>query len=77
MNALQFLRKVHNFGGGGFWSTENPKQAASNSELGRWIKNSALHVNGKAVTIDTFIDMDEVVSVVLFPKNQKKRITII
>lgn len=77
MKALQFLRMVHNFGGGGFWSTENPKSAASNSEIARWIKNQAMHVNGKAVAIDTFIDMDEVVSVVLFPKNNKKRITII
>lgn len=77
MKALQWLRTVHNFRSPGFWSKENPKQVASNSELARWIKNQALHINGKPVQADTFIDMDELESAALFPKNAQKRITIV
>ena len=48
---------------------------ASNSELKRWIQNSALHINGARVAPDDLIPV-EMVSVVLFPKNQERRTTL-
>jgi hypothetical protein len=76
LTAFKFLVEIQNFGAGRFWSMENPKIPASNSELKRWIKANAFHINGRPVTPDEVIDY-ELVSVVLFPKNGKKRITIL
>lgn len=75
MTALQYLISIHSLGSCGFWSMENPKSPASNSELRRWIKNSAFHINGHAVSVDEVIDFP-LHRVVLFPKNEKKRITL-
>lgn len=73
--ALQYLLKVHHYGAGGFWSTENPKAPASNSELRRWINQKCLLINDEAVTVDEVLDFP-LHSVILFPKS-KKRITLL
>jgi hypothetical protein len=77
MTALQWLRRVHHFGAGGFMSGEKLGTCASNSELGRWVKQNALRINGKAVQPDTWIDLDELESAVLFAKNPDRRVTIV
>lgn len=76
MNAFKYMTRVHNFGGGRFWSTENPKQPASNSEVKRWMLNGSVHINGVAVKPNDFIDLDTLQSVVLHPKG-KRRTTIL
>ena len=52
MNAYQYLLSIHRYGSGGFWSKENPKIQASNSEIKRWIQANVLHINGYPVTVD-------------------------
>jgi hypothetical protein len=76
MTVLQYLMSIHNFGKGGFWSMENPKTQASNSELRRWIKSNALYINGHPVTAEEEIDYP-LHRVVLFPKNDRKRISLL
>lgn len=62
---------------GGFHSKEGDKTSkVSNSELKRWLMNSAVMINGEHVKWDELIDFP-VFSIVLFPKNEKQRITIL
>jgi len=62
---------------GGFHSKEGNKVAkVSNSELKRWIQNSALIINGEQVKWDELIDFP-VFSIVLFPKSEKQRTTLL
>lgn len=77
MRALPLLLRIHHFGAGGFWSVENPKKPASNSEIRRWMNNGAVHINGKEAKPDDWVDMDELESLVLFPKSNKRRNTIV
>lgn len=77
MKALNWLRMVHNFPKAGFFSIDMPGKVASNSELARWIKQGMLHIDGKPAAVDTWFDMDEVQSIILFPKNKKRRATLI
>jgi hypothetical protein len=61
----------------GFCSKEGNKVSrASNSELKRWVQNNALLINGEFVKWDEPIDFP-ICSIVLFPKNDKQRITIL
>lgn len=76
MTALQYLIAVHAFGAGGFWSIESPKKPASNSELRRWITQQSLHINGEPVTVDEVLDYP-LHTVVLFPKSQRRRCTLL
>jgi hypothetical protein len=76
MTVLEYLLRIHNFGAGRFWSMENPKIPASNSEIKRWLKANVLQINGYSVTIDEIIDYP-LHRVVLFPKNQNKRISLL
>lgn len=77
MTVLQYLISLHTFGAGRFWSKEKPKEPASNSELRRWIAKGSFAINGEPCT-----DPNEVIdfplhSVILFPKNPLKRITLL
>jgi len=72
VSALDFIMRVHKTGGG-FWSREM-KDFASNSEVRRWLDNSAIRFNGRALKPKDVIDFP-LYSVVLFPKAQ--RITIL
>lgn len=74
--ALEFVMRVHNAGTAekcGFWSREL-KGHASNSEVRRWLDNSAVRFNGKPHKPKDRLDFP-VHSVVLFPK--ANRITIL
>jgi hypothetical protein len=75
MTALEYLLEIHELGSCGFWSKENPNIPASRSEIRRWLANGVLHINGKAVKADDIIDY-EIKTVVLFPKNALKRVTL-
>lgn len=57
----------------GFFSNEKPKQKASNGELRRWFAKKCISINGAFVEANNLID--EVQEIVLFPKNEKKRIS--
>lgn len=62
---------------GGFHSKEGNKVSkVSNSELKRWIQNSALIINGEPKKWDELMDFP-VFSIVLFPKSEKQRTTIL
>lgn len=76
MTALEYLIAVHGYGAGRFWSVENPKKPASNSELRRWLSQSSLHVNGVAVRPESPMP-EHLDSVVLFPKNPRRRVTLL
>ena len=70
--ALEFIMRLHNRGTG-FWSREL-KGPASNSEVRRWLENSAIRFNGKALKPKDMLDFP-LFSVILFPKAD--RITIL
>jgi hypothetical protein len=72
VTALEFVMRIHN-AGTGFWSREL-KGPASNSEVRRWLDNSAVRFNGKAMKPKEMLDFP-LHSVVLFPK--ANRITIL
>lgn len=59
-----------------FTSQERPPGPASKSELRRLLDQSALRINGKVVRTKDVIEFP-ITSVVLFPKSEKKRITIL
>ena len=76
--ALDFVMRVHRLCHTdekpvGFWSREL-KGVASNSEVRRWMENSAVRFNGKAMKPKDMLDFP-LLSVVLFPKGD--RITIL
>ncbi len=77
INALAYILAIHNYGAGGFWSIENPKKPASNSEIRRWMNNSVVSINGVAVKPTDWIDLETLESVILFPKNPKRKITLL
>ncbi len=72
MNALAWFLKL-NKGVGGFWSTENPKRTASNSEIRRWFQKGSIIINGKKASIEDIIV--EIDTCVIHP-NGKARCTI-
>lgn len=77
MNVLNYILRIHNFGNGRFMSTEFLGKAASNSEIRRWIIQGAVFINEKRATVDTWIDFDNLASVVIRPNNKNKRITVL
>jgi len=58
---------------GGFFSTEKPKQKASNSELRRWFEKCSVLINGQRMKATDLVDHVE--TIVLFPKSEKQRRT--
>jgi 23S rRNA-/tRNA-specific pseudouridylate synthase len=73
MTAFDWLQEL-NFVCMGFWSNEKPKEKASNSELRRWFNKGCISINGKVIT-DCNEKIVKVNDFVIFPKNDKKRIT--
>lgn len=69
--ALEYTMRLHE-AVGKFWSREFNKPA-SNSEVKRWLENSSIRFNGKALKPNEMLDFP-LHSVVLFPKGN--RITI-
>jgi hypothetical protein len=58
----------------GFWSNEKPRERASNSELRRWFSKGCVSINGRVIQ-KWDEPIDRIVDFVIFPKNDKKRIT--
>lgn len=76
--AFEFIMRIHRFRNCdakpmGFWSKEL-NGLASNSEVKRWLENSAIRFNGKPLKPKDMLDFP-LYSVVLFPKAD--RITIL
>ncbi len=79
MNALQFLHNLRpaiplSIESPG--SKDRPCSVMSNGELRRHIQQGAVLFNGERVTPDEAIDFP-VFSLVMFPKSQKRRTTLI
>lgn len=74
MTGIQFLRSLHEVCC--FQSQERGPGLASGSELVRWLKSKALHINGQAIAPTEKIP-HPVKSVVLFPNSRKKRTTLL
>jgi hypothetical protein len=74
MTGIQYLRSLHEVCQ--FQSQERRIGAATNSELGRWLKSKALHINGHPIAPTEQIEFP-IVSVVLFPASTKRRCTIL
>lgn len=69
VTAFEFLSRV-----APFWSTEKPKERASNGEMRRWLDGQSVRFNGVPKKAKDVLDFP-VYSVVLFPKG--KRITLL
>lgn len=74
MTAIQYLRSLHEVCV--FQTQERGVGPASNSELGRWLKSKALHINGQALGPTEKIPYP-IKSVVLFPNSRKRRATLL
>jgi hypothetical protein len=74
MTALQYLRSLNEVCV--FQTRERGVGPASNSELARWLKDKAMHINGVALAPADKIPYP-VKSVVLFPNSRKKRTTLL
>ena len=75
MNVLSFLRNLHAVCH--FQSNEGKKVGdASGSELKRMLQNNVMLINGERVRWDEEIDFP-IISVVMFPKNEGKRCTLL
>lgn len=73
MTAFDWLMEL-NMACCGLWSNEKPKERASNSELRRWFSKGCVSINSKVIT--KFDDkIEKVNELVLFPKNDSKRIS--
>jgi len=70
MPALQYLMPLVK----GVWDHSSNKPA-SGSAVRRWISEGTIVVNGERVTADEMLDYP-VFSVVVFPKSDRRRITL-
>lgn len=70
MPALQYLMPLVK----GVWDHSNNKPA-SGSAVRRWISEGTIVVNGERVTADEMLDYP-VFSIVVFPKSDRRRITL-
>lgn len=74
MNAIQYLRSLHEVCV--FQTQGRGVGPASNSELGRWLKDKALHINGLSIAPTDKMPYP-IKSVVLFPNSRKRRTTLL
>lgn len=74
MTGIEYLRSLHEVCY--FQTREKGTGLASNSELGRWLKDKALRINGQPVGPMEQIPAP-ITSVVLFPKSNQRRTTIL
>jgi 16S rRNA U516 pseudouridylate synthase RsuA-like enzyme len=70
MRVLDFLGKPFLFA-----SMERPGQMASRSEVRRWVRQGTVLFNGECVEETEEIDFP-IISVVLHPNNEAKRVTL-
>jgi hypothetical protein len=74
MTAFDWLWEL-NLACCGFFSTEKPKQKASNSELRRWFDKGSVVINGEnCKATDLFPTIRELI---LFPKSNRRRTSFI
>lgn len=59
-----------------FPSVEVPGKKASKSELQRWLDQGSVLINGERVSRDELMDFP-IISVVLFPKSDQRRCTLL
>ena len=79
MTALSYMVSIHSFRSTperktGFWSHEQ-NRVASNSEIRRWIEQGGIVFNGEKVSPTEMLDFP-IHSVIMFPKSDKRRITL-
>jgi hypothetical protein len=67
MTTLQLMRDLHTVCR--FQSAER-NGVATSSEIGRWIKNNSVIVNGKKAALTD--EHDTITSLILFPKSKRK-----
>lgn len=72
LDLLVRLGKAHD----ALWSIEKPCQKASTSELIRWVKNGAVMINHYVDRNPKEILDYPVVSVVIHPKSNKRKLTL-
>lgn len=73
LTALQFLIRLNELAT--FWNTEQNCKA-SNSALRRWIEQGGVLFNREKMEPNELLDFS-LFSLVLFPKSEKKRITLL
>lgn len=69
ITAIQWLRALHEVCH--FQTNGRGTGTASNSELGRWLNDKAVRINGKPIAAMDPIPYP-IVSVVLFPKSERR-----
>lgn len=74
MLAIHYMRSLHEVCV--FQTQEKGVGPATSSELTRWLKSKALHINGKAIAPTDKIPYP-IKSVVLFPNSRKKLTTLL
>lgn len=74
MKSHAWLRELHAICQ--FMSVEVPGKVASGSELRRWIEQGSILINGERIKPDELLDFP-MISVVMFPKSEKRRSTIL
>lgn len=72
MTAFNVLKEL-NTACCGFFSTEKPKERASNGELKRWLDKGSVVINGARPK--PFDEVGVIKDIVLFPKSDDKRRT--
>lgn len=73
ITSLAFILRLHSICH--FWSHETQRKA-SNSEIRRWIENGSVLFNTEKVKCNELIDFP-VFSLVMFPKSDKNKITLL
>lgn len=73
LTALQFMIRLNEMSK--FWNHEE-KKPASNSVLRRWIEQGAILFNGERMLPNENVDFP-LFSVIIFPKSESKRITLL
>ena len=74
MNVKQWLVNINSLCQ--FPSVEVPGKKASNSELQRWIEQGSILFNGERVTPKEDMDFP-LISVIMFPKSNVRRCTLL
>jgi hypothetical protein len=72
VNALAFLNSLRPALP---MSVEKPCTTPTNGELRRWLRDGAVLANGKPLRVED--DVDDVESLVFFPKSEKRRTTLV
>lgn len=75
MPALAYMLMLNTMLGG-LWSTGRDGEKASPSEIRRWLQQSSVMIDGVKLTSEKTMINFPIKSLVLFPKNKNKRITI-